>query len=239
MKYKPLFVKRSPLKKRRMTIFKFLMALSLIMVAIYLTRTPNQEVQPPWIPPVEPPGTVIITQNTDQTSSPKSTDIHKNTSGDVKSSAAVEAVSAKETTASSSPATVKSGDGRPVANQHDQGTDVSNEAQKAGLRQALDQWSKAWSNRDVPAYLAAYAEEFVPPKGMSRKIWEQSRSERIKGKKTISHSMQNVNLEIKSNTAMVEFTQVYSDERLKTSDKKLMTWVNRNGRWLIVREDIK
>jgi hypothetical protein len=109
-------------------------------------------------------------------------------------------------------------------------------ADEASLRQALQQWSQAWSGRTMPQYLAMYASDFQPPKGMSPSAWAQQRTQRITSKQSIRHEMRHVNIHINANQATVRFTQIYQDERLRATDAKTMHWVFRNGLWQITRE---
>ena len=43
----------------------------------------------------------------------------------------------------------------------------------------VNAWAKAWSDKDVAAYLAFYATDFRAPGGVSRASWEKARRERI------------------------------------------------------------
>lgn len=238
-KSKPLFVKPSPLKRRAIALVKLLMLLTVVTVVIYLTRKPAEDAPPPWMPPVEPPGTVIMTINTSPAPAFKSTEIIERTSQDARAPVPAEAPAVATPVQNTVSTVARTAENNPVPATQASSLSATREAQKIALQQALNQWSKAWSRRDVPAYMAAYAEDFSPPNGMSRKVWEQSRHARITGKKAITHTMQNLTIDIGNSTAVVKFTQIYSDERLKTSDKKIMEWVNRNGRWLILREAIE
>ena len=88
----------------------------------------------------------------------------------------------------------------------------------------------------MASYLGMYANDFVPPKGLSRPAWVQQRTQRITSKKSIRHEIQNLTLQIQGRQATVRFTQIYQDERLRASDRKTMDWVWRNGQWRITRE---
>ncbi len=107
---------------------------------------------------------------------------------------------------------------------------------ESALRQAITRWSQTWSERDVPAYLSLYSQDFVPPKSLSRERWAQLRGERISGKEKITLSVQNLKLQINGSKAVVKFTQVYTDERLRKLDHKTMVWRKNDGQWLIQSE---
>jgi hypothetical protein len=104
------------------------------------------------------------------------------------------------------------------------------------LKAALDRWSKAWRNQDVPTYLSMYASDFMTPHGMDRVTWSKVRSARIMGKRKIRHEMRDLKIEPERFGATVRFTQVYADERLHITDRKTMKWVDRDRRWLITQE---
>lgn len=104
------------------------------------------------------------------------------------------------------------------------------------LRQALNQWRQAWSAKAIAEYLSWYGPDFVSPKGLDRQAWEASRKERITRKEKIEITIQDLRLQINENTATAKFTQVYTDERLRMTDRKTLVWQKRNGRWLIQHE---
>lgn len=107
---------------------------------------------------------------------------------------------------------------------------------EAELRQALQRWSQAWSEQALTPYLSLYASDFEPPKGLSRSNWVKQRTQRISSKKSIQIGIENLSVQIHANQATVRFTQLYQDERLRTSDRKTLHWAWRNGQWEITRE---
>ncbi|MBK7898729.1 MAG: tetratricopeptide repeat protein [Azonexus sp.] len=123
------------------------------------------------------------------------------------------------------PAPAKAPEPRPAA----RGEDRSDEVAKA-----LAGWASAWSRKDVPAYLAHYSSDFVPPKGMSRKAWEEEREERIAGKSgKISVSYDTPDITLDGDRATVKFRQHYKATGLKTSTSKVLVFVRAGGKWLI------
>jgi murein L,D-transpeptidase YafK len=100
----------------------------------------------------------------------------------------------------------------------------------------MNQWRQAWSAKNVSSYLSFYGPTFVPPKGMSRKTWEALRKERISSKEKIDIAIQNLQLQINGNKATAKFTQIYSDERLRMTDRKTLVWQKLHGSWLIELE---
>jgi hypothetical protein len=202
---------RPGLKKQHLLLFV------VVMVLMHLSQlmAKNDEHRGNWTPPIEPPGSVIVTSLSERSGGqPSPTQAAQATVHPTTSVAAAAAVAAPSTPAA------------PVAAS---GTEH-------GLRQALQQWSQAWSGQAMAPYLGMYASDFEPPKGLSRSAWEQQRTQRITRKKSIRHDMQNLTLQINTHQATVHFTQIYQDERLQSSDQKTMVWVWRNGQWQITRE---
>ncbi len=170
------------------------------LLALHLTHLMAKSDDTPivWGPPVEPPGSVIVTSaQTDLTS------------------AALQ--------------------GQDRAD--DEKSELAHgEVPPHGLRVTLRQWSEAWQRQDVPAYLDMYTPEFVPSTGFSRDAWVQSRTQRIREKSNIRHEMRNLDIQMGASTAVVKFTQIYQDDKVKMTDQKTMQWVYRDGLWLIALE---
>ncbi len=58
-------------------------------------------------------------------------------------------------------------------------TDITDSV-KAGLIETVDLWAAAWSDQNVPQYIANYSEDFAVPGRQSRRNWEALRRTRIK-----------------------------------------------------------
>jgi len=101
---------------------------------------------------------------------------------------------------------------------------------------SVDAWARAWSARDVKAYLDAYAPDFDLPAGQSRKAWSDERRARIEDKKRISVKVESPRVAIDGNTATVRFRQVYDSDRLKTSGRKTLVLVRQGSKWRIKQE---
>jgi ketosteroid isomerase-like protein len=97
-------------------------------------------------------------------------------------------------------------------------------------------WAKAWSRQDVDRYLDYYAGNFKPPKGESRRAWEQTRRSRINSPESITVDISNLKIENDGNRAKARFKQNYRADRISKRTNKTLV-LNRNGnRWLIVEE---
>ena len=104
----------------------------------------------------------------------------------------------------------------------------------------LTDWGAAWAARDIKAYLAFYAPEFVPEGGQPRDAWVRQREQRLGKASSIRIEIQNPNVQINSpNTVIAEFRQLYSADAYRDNSDKTLEWRKENGQWLIVRESVR
>ncbi|HSV45048.1 MAG TPA: DUF4440 domain-containing protein, partial [Ramlibacter sp.] len=101
---------------------------------------------------------------------------------------------------------------------------------------AVQAWAAAWSAKDVPTYLAAYAKEFDPPGKQARKAWEDERRARILGKSRIAVKLTDISVKMNGGKATAVFKQAYAADALNVSSRKTLELVKAGDRWLIVRE---
>jgi ketosteroid isomerase-like protein len=212
MSSKYLFVKRNTPISLRLLIWCVILLL-LAMIWPGLKSTSTDVGNSIWTAPVEPSGTVVVTPNTVPV--PK------------QPSSTSQAQSQAQTTAADTTSKLQ------VKPNPEPAVTVN---ENAALNEAMNRWRQAWSNKNVVSYLSFYGPDFVPPNGMSRQAWEGARHERISGKEKIDIAIQNLSIQINDNTATAKFTQVYTDERLRLTDRKTLVWQKLSGRWLIQRE---
>ncbi len=117
-----------------------------------------------------------------------------------------------------------------------QGPDIAGIAGIAEVETAVRAWAAAWSARDVPRYLAAYASDFTPPRGQDRALWEAERRARITDKAAISVGIDSLVISIRGTSANVTFQQTYSADRLREKSRKTLELQRVGNRWLIRRE---
>jgi ketosteroid isomerase-like protein len=110
------------------------------------------------------------------------------------------------------------------------------EKDKTAVLATVNNWAKAWSEMDVKSYLAAYGNEFQPPKGQSRKEWSEERRARIEEKGHISVKVQSPQVTIKNDIATVRFRQIYNSNRLTVDSRKTLILNKQGNRWLIKQE---
>lgn len=111
-------------------------------------------------------------------------------------------------------------------------------ADQSDVRSAVTAWAKAWSQKDMNRYLAAYSSSFTPPDKMSRSKWESDRQARIVSKKTISVDVNNLKIEVSGNKATAKFQQVYESDNFKGNSHKTLEMLKQGERWLITRETV-
>lgn len=105
------------------------------------------------------------------------------------------------------------------------------------ILQATQGWAKAWSSRNVKQYLSFYASEFKVPDGLSRSAWEALRKERLTKPKSIQVTVNDPKVtRIDAQQARVTFIQNYRASHFKSTDRKTLVWIKRDGRWQIIEE---
>lgn len=110
------------------------------------------------------------------------------------------------------------------------------EAEREQVMGAVNAWAKAWSARDVKAYLNAYSADFDLPAGQTRKAWSDERRARIEDKGRISVKIETPQVTVSGNTATVKFRQIYDSDRTKANSRKTMVLVKQSGKWQIKQE---
>lgn len=109
----------------------------------------------------------------------------------------------------------------------------------ADVLEALEGWARAWSAKDVDAYLGFYAKDFKVPGGETREAWEKGRRSRITAPKSITVTVDQPKVEILGeDKASVAFRQSYkSDIVTSAAVTKTLVLVRVDGRWLIQQEN--
>jgi Flp pilus assembly protein TadD/ketosteroid isomerase-like protein len=104
---------------------------------------------------------------------------------------------------------------------------------------AVADWAAAWSRKDVKAYLAHYAKDFQTPGGEARAAWEAERSQRISKPRSIQVTIEDLAVSMDgADKAVASFRQHYRAPGFKSSTKKVLVLVKRDGKWLIQQERI-
>lgn len=102
----------------------------------------------------------------------------------------------------------------------------------------LTGWSQAWSERNVPHYLAFYSDDFETPNGESRPAWVAARTVRIQEKHRISVSTRAPQVKVDGDTATVSFLQIYTSDSVTANNRKTLELVRHGPNWRIRRERV-
>jgi ketosteroid isomerase-like protein len=109
-------------------------------------------------------------------------------------------------------------------------------ADEAAVRKAVQDWARAWSNKQTDAYVATYAPGFSGGEG-SASAWQAARRLRIEGKKDINVGVSDLKVTGTKTQWSASFTQSYSADSLSLVSRKTLDFESRGGRWVIVREN--
>lgn len=150
--------------------------------------------------------------------------------GGVRPSAATPAVTAPTANAGTKPAVEAPKTGTPTP--PPAVTADTSEAVEA----AVQAWAKAWSSKNMSGYLGAYAPNFTPAGGQTRKDWEADRKARIVPRTRIEVGISDINVTVNGDRATARFRQAYSSDNLDVTSRKSLDLVKSGNRWLILRE---
>jgi len=119
--------------------------------------------------------------------------------------------------------------------------DWSNEqdqAERAELLQAIEQWRTDWASLNTDAYLTHYAHDFSS-NGANFSAWSQQKKLVNSGKTWVKVNLSNFSIFIypnEPNMVVVNFDQDYASSNLSDRMKKRQYWIKRDNRWQIVYE---
>ena len=117
-------------------------------------------------------------------------------------------------------------------------SDIALSPDEKSVLEVLTRWSAAWSARDMAGYFATYSPDFKPASGKSLAAWKAERTARIAGKKEILVQVQQPGVRIEADQATVKFIQSYRSDSFTSTDVKTMVLVRKDGKWLIVQEEV-
>jgi Flp pilus assembly protein TadD len=110
-------------------------------------------------------------------------------------------------------------------------------ADDQNIVEAVSNWAKAWSAKDLDKYFNSYADSFKPAKGQSHKDWEQTRRDRIGKPSSISVDIANPKVTMDgADSAKVSFKQSYRADGKPIRTDKTLVMKKVGGVWLIDQE---
>lgn len=104
------------------------------------------------------------------------------------------------------------------------------------IKATLERWAAALSNKNTDAYFSSYAADFDVPNGITRQQWERKRMAEIP-KESTSIKLSQLRIQPHGNEAVVLFVQTQSIGNQDEVIQKVIDFKEKNGRWLITRED--
>lgn len=108
----------------------------------------------------------------------------------------------------------------------------------ADVRSAIDNWARAWSQRDMDAYIAAYTPDFAGrEKNSSRSSWIEQRKARILSKQKISVEIDKPQFVASGDKVTATFTQRYRGDAFAETSRKRLQMVRGDSGWLIQDEE--
>jgi Flp pilus assembly protein TadD/ketosteroid isomerase-like protein len=109
--------------------------------------------------------------------------------------------------------------------------------EEQNINDAVNNWAKAWSSKDLDKYFASYADDFKPAKGESRKTWEATRKDRVSKPASISVELANQKVTLDgADKAKVSFKQTYNAGGKPIRTNKTLLLKKTDGAWLIEQE---
>ena len=109
--------------------------------------------------------------------------------------------------------------------------------EEQNINNAVNNWAKAWSGKDLDKYFASYADSFKPAKGESRKAWQATRKDRVSKPASINVELANQKVILDgADNAKVSFKQIYSAGGKPIRTNKTLMLKKTDGAWLIEQE---
>lgn len=109
--------------------------------------------------------------------------------------------------------------------------------QQKAVMDTVQGWARAWSAKNVSAYLAYYAQDFKTPNGESRAEWAKGRKERISRPSVIKVKVEAPKVSIQGNRATVAFKQDYRAGDVVKRTRKVLYLRQSANSWVIEREE--
>ena len=103
------------------------------------------------------------------------------------------------------------------------GEPILGSSTKESLVEAIDEWAKAWSNKNVRNYLSSYSKDFSVPGNRSRKNWENLRKDRLSRPKFIKVTLEYQRfVQVEEDVVDVFFRQTYSSNTYRDVTDKVL-----------------
>lgn len=111
--------------------------------------------------------------------------------------------------------------------------------EQARVVSTVHAWARAWSSKNVEAYLGFYGSAFRPPNALSRKAWASQRRERISRPQRIHVGVEDVRVTFTDTRhARVAFRQHYRSDTLRSDGRKTLFMQKEREGWKIMEERV-
>ena len=125
---------------------------------------------------------------------------------------------------------------QPVAKKHQQPPPPQKESEREAIKGLLTTWQKAWQDKDLTAYMAHYADDFVS-RGMDRSAWQKKKARVNEKTNSMVVTISKVTIRLLTRTkATVSFVQDYRSDNYHDRGTKTLELMKRGGTWKITRE---
>ena len=112
-------------------------------------------------------------------------------------------------------------------------------ADERRIIEVVNAWAKAWSAKDIDAYLGFYAADFKPSRGLSRQAWQKQRRQRLRGPRYIEVQISDPEVMLlKNETVRVRFLQDYASNVFQGKSYKQLLLTKRDDQWRILEERV-
>ena len=108
--------------------------------------------------------------------------------------------------------------------------------EQRNIEAAIHVWIAAWSNKDIGAYLDAYAQNFSPTGGESFAAWAAQRNMRIVARQHIHVQVAQMEIAVDGDRAKARFLQTYQSDGFNATHRKTLELGKVGGRWLMLKE---
>ncbi len=108
---------------------------------------------------------------------------------------------------------------------------------EAAVEQVVLAWAAAWSRQDLDGYLGAYVDQYAPP-GTDHQAWKNLRTSRVTNPAYIRVGLDNMQIKMMKNKAIVTFKQRYESNTFRATDNKTLVLELLDGTWKITEEII-
>ena len=109
-------------------------------------------------------------------------------------------------------------------------------AEELAVRNALDTWSKAWSQKTFDVFEAQYSGSFQPANGVNRDAWAAKKRNLLESAKYIHVDVVIEDVQVSSGLATVRLKQKYRSNRYSDRTRKELTLKLEDGNWRITSE---